>query len=171
MGKFLHLLKTNKNIPIYAAAVMLCLTLLSSYVVSGVYASYATNSRTNENARVAKFSVEGDGVLLRPIEAKLSPGESLKETLNIHNNSEVTVEYTLTVSSATNNLPLHFKVTKTGASLEQEGNDITITNQQLPGSHVDQYELDIEWGAGDNDPAVMGMVDYIAVTVTAVQID
>jgi len=171
MGKFLHKMKTDKNIPIYAAVLLLCMTLISSYFTSGVYANYATGSQSSDNARVAKFSIVGEGVLFQPIEANLIPGMVETANLNIHNNSEVAVEYTVTVTNATNNLPLHLRMIKTDSSQNKEGNNITFTEQQLPGDHTDHYTLYIDWRPEDDDPALMGMVDYIAVTVTAVQID
>lgn len=171
MGKFLHMIRTNKNIPIYAAAVMLCLTLLSSHVVSGVYASYATGSQLIEGARVAKFSITGDGILSEPIAAELKPGGFETASLNIHNNSEVAVEYTINVANETDNLPLQLSLEKTGSSLSAQGADVTFTDQQLAGDHVDQYTLRIDWKAEDNASTLMGKVDYITVTVTAAQID
>lgn len=171
MGKLLHKLKTYKNIPIYAAAVMLCMTLLSTYFVAGLYARYSTGEENINEARVAKFSITGDGTLLEPIEAELAPGDSLEEVLNIHNNSEVAVEYTISVTNVTNILPLHFSMTKADSAPDLAADGTTFTAQQLPGSHTDQYTLHIDWAAADNDPALMGLVDYITVTVTATQID
>jgi len=171
MGKFLHKLKTYKNIPIYAAAVLLCMTLCSTYFVAGLYARYSTGEENSNEARVAKFSITGEGTLLEPIVAELIPGGSLERTLNIHNNSEVAVEYTVSVANVTNDLPLHFSMSKLGASPALETDNTTYTAQQLPGDHTDQYALRIEWDEGDNDPATMGKVDYITVTVTATQID
>ncbi len=173
MGKLLHLLKTNKNIPIYAAAVLLYMTMISSYCISGVYASYATSEVLGDNARVAKFSVKGDGILSQPVEAELVPGTKETASLNIYNNSEVTVEYTISVSNETGNLPLELRMTKEGdpTPIQVGTGSVTLTAQQLPGEHVDRYGLDIEWKAEDDDPEWMGKVDYIAVTVTAVQVD
>lgn len=171
MGKYFHKNKTKMNISIRVAAVLLCLTLVSACLVSGLFARYATSGQSSDNARVAKFSVEGSGTFSQPIEANLVPGESKSADVIIENNSEVAVEYTITVTNVTNNLPLNLRMEKDGVSHDAQGNSITHTEQQLPGSHTDEYKLHIAWPKGDNDPAKMGMVDYITVTVTAAQTD
>ncbi len=171
MGKYLHKNKTQMNIPIRVAAVLLCLTLFSTYLVCGLCARYATSVQSSDHANVAKFSITGSGTLLQPIEAGLVPGESKSVTLVIHNESEVAVEYTIAVTNVTKNLPLSFRMEKTGDSPAVAADGTTFTAQQLPGSHDDSYTLYIDWAAADNDLARMGMADYITVTVTAAQID
>lgn len=161
------------NIPICAAAVLLCLALVSSYFVTGLFARYATRAQSSGDARVAKFSIEGSGIFSQPIEASLVPGSSETASLIIQNNSEVAVEYTITVTNMTNNLPLSFRMEKEGSSPTMQASGTTFTEQQIPGSHTDEYTLYIKWDKQDDDKDIarMGMVDHIAVTVTAVQID
>ncbi len=171
MGKYLRKHKTKVNIPIRVAAVLLCLTLFSTYLVTGLLARYATSAQSSDHARVAKFSIQGSGKLTESIEASIVPGIPIDVALIIENNSEVAVEYTVTVTNETNNLPLRFRMEKAGTSPTVNSSGSTFTSQQLPGSHTDQYTLFIDWEAADNDPALMGMVDYITVTVTAAQID
>ncbi len=172
MGKYLF--KSQKNIPMRIAAVLLCLTLFSTYLVTGLFARYTTSAQGSDHARVAKFSIQGSGALSRSIEASLFPGESQTATLIIENNSEVAVEYTVAVTNVTNNLPLSFRMVKEGASPTVDTNGTTFTARQIPGSHTDKYTLYIDWKAdndGNRDPDWMGKVDYITVTLTAVQID
>ncbi len=172
MGKYLKKNKPKRNIPLRVAAVLFYLTLCTTCLVSGLYARYSTNTQSSNQARVAKFSIKGDGILSQTIEAALIPGENETTSLNIHNNSEVAVEYTVTVSNETGNLPLHLKMTKTGSTQVQEGTGpITFTEPRLSGGQVDQYGLEIQWKAEDNGADWMGKVDHIAVTVTAAQID
>lgn len=171
MGKYVHENKIKMNISVRVAAVLLCLTLFSTYLVAGLFARYATSAQSNGNARVAKFSIAGGGMLSQSIEASLIPGESGTETIEIQNNSEVAVEYTVAVTNETENLPLSFRMEKEGTSSAVAVNGTPFTDQQLPGSHTDRYTLYIDWKAEDNDPARMGMVDRITVTVTAAQID
>lgn len=171
MGKDLQKKQTKRNIPIRVATILLCLTVFSTYFVSGIYARYSTNGQNTLSARVAKFSVEGSGTLMQPIEVNVAPGEAEATTLNIYNNSEVAVEYTVTITNVTKNLPLHFRMEKAGGSTDASEDGITLTGQQLAIGHTDQYTLYIEWKEEDNNPAQMGMVDYITVTITAVQID
>ncbi len=172
MGKYLKKTKPKRNIPLRVAAVLFYLTLCTTYLVSGLYARYATGAQNSDQARVAKFSIEGGEMLSQTIEADLIPGMKQEENLSIHNNSEVAVEYTVTVSNETGNLPLQLKMTKTDSTQVKEGTgSVTFTQTQLPNNQVDRYHLEIGWNAGDSDPDWMGKVDHITVTVTASQID
>lgn len=161
------------NLPIRVAAVLFCLTLLSTYLVTGLFARYAVTAQINEQARVAAFSITGGGALeqTKGITATVSPGEAEIVNLIIDNKSEVAVEYQVEVTHVTKNLPLSLEVKKDGASLATGKDKITFKDQQVPGTHKDNYELHIQWEAGSGDLALTGMVDYIAVTVTATQID
>lgn len=171
MGKFFHINKTTMNIPIRVAGVLLCLTLFSTYLVTGLFARYTAGAQSSDNARVAKFSIQGSCNLTESIEASLIPGGSIPATVLIQNDSEVAVEYTVDVTNVTNNLPLRFRMEKVASSPTVQAENTTFTAQQLPGNHTDQYTLYIDWGEADGDLARMGMVDYITVTVTAAQID
>ncbi len=178
MGKDLHKSKPKGNILYRAAAVLFCLTLCSTYLVSGLYARYAASGQSSDNARVAKFSMEfsikENGALSESIQADFRPGDSKDVTLQIQNNSEVAVEYTVAVTNETNNLPLSFGMKKAGSTSAGTG-AATVTEQKLPGSPGDEYTLHMEWkenaeNAKDPD-RYMGKVDYITITVTATQID
>ncbi len=169
MGKYLRKNQTKMNIPIRIAAVLLCLVLFSTYLVGGLFARYTTTAQGGDSARVAKFSIHGSGELMQPIAASLVPGTAEDVTLVIKNDSEVAVKYTVTVTRETDNLPLTLQLKAEGG---EDGPTHTV--QQLPGSHTDTYTLHIDWPAAAEsaeDLALMGMVDYITVTVTAVQID
>lgn len=177
MGKYLRKNKPKRNIPLCAAAVLYCLTVLTTYLVCGLYARYSTSGQTGDQARVAKFSVVGSCTLSQSIDHGFVPGDSIEVPIVIHNNSEVAVEYTMEVTTE-GNLPLTFSMTKSGASPDIEDESRTkFTAQQLPGDHRDNYSLTIQWPepANANDKArdlkQMGMVDYITVTVTATQTD
>lgn len=163
------------NLPIRVAAVLFCLTLLSTYLVTGLFARYAVTAQSSEQARVAAFSITGAEALdqTKTIKATVSPGETTEVKLIINNNSEVAVEYEIEVINDTENLPLSLELKEGNTSLATAtGKDkITFKDQKAPGNHKDEYNLKIKWEAGMGDVARMGMVDYIAVTVTATQID
>ncbi len=174
MGKDQQKYRAKRNIPIRIAAVLFCLTLFSTYLVTGLFARYTTSVQSSDQARVAAFSIKGEGDLLGTIAATLVPGEDTDVKLIIRNDSEVAVEYKIEVTNETKNLPLSFRMEKksTSDSTEYVDETITFTDQQIPGSHTDTYMLRIRWQAGTvNDLALMGMVDHITVKVTAVQID
>lgn len=171
MGK--HLRKNTKklNIPLRVAIMLLCLGLFSAYFVTGLFARYAASAQGSDQARVAKFSIVGDGTLLEPITAEFVPGSSQEVDLVIENDSEVSVEYTVEVTNATKNLPLSFRIKKDASESTGDANGIKLTAQRLPGRHTDNYMLTIDWPAAAGNPDKMGMTDYIMITVTAVQID
>jgi len=171
MGKYFHKNKTKMNIPVCAAAVLLCLALVTTYFVSGLFARYAASGQGSDNARAAKFSVEGGGVFSQPVVADFTPGDFIESEFSVQNNSEVAVEYTIEVTNVTKNLPLQLSMGKESSAPAVQKNDITFTEQKLPGSHTDNYTLRIEWPEKNNDSTLMGKVDYILVTVTATQID
>ena len=126
------------NIPVRAAAVLLCLTLASTYFVSGLFARYSTSDQSGGNARVARFSFNGgivdatDKIVLSQIiEVNLVPGVREDVPLIIENNSEVAVEYTIDVTNETNNLPLQLSIgDKTGSSVTSpaQGSDVVPIN-------------------------------------------
>ena len=47
--------KTKMNIPMCLAAILLCLTLISIHLTSGLYAKYINSASGNDSARVIKF--------------------------------------------------------------------------------------------------------------------
>ena len=53
MAKYLR--KPKVNIPMYTAAVLFCLTVISTYFVSGLYARYTTSGTGSDSARVIQF--------------------------------------------------------------------------------------------------------------------
>ncbi len=160
--------RAKKNILIRVAAVLLCLTLLSTHFVGGLFARYTAEVATGGQARVARFSVEGGDMFSQSIDAALIPGASFPALIEITNGSEVAVEYTVTVFNATKNLPLSLRLEKAdGAAVD----GLTVTEQLPVGAHTDRYKLYIDWPPEKNDPSVMGQVDDITVKVTATQID
>lgn len=164
------------NILMCTLTVILCATLFSMHLVGGLYARYTTSGNTADTARVAAFSITQERTESKTIEANVTPGETQITELVISNNSEVAVEYTLTVKNETGNIPLKFKLNPAeGAPLvttESYVNGISINSAcQIPGKHTDKYNLTIVWETSDSDLDLIGMVDYITVSVTATQID
>jgi len=173
MGRHQPKKQIQKNIPIRVAALLFCMTLLSTYFVAGLFARYTTSAQSSDHARVATFSISGGEYLSETvtIEANLFPDNGKDVNLVIQNDSEVAVEYKIEVTNVTNNLPLSFSMEKKGSSPDITGNGTTFTAQQIPGNHIDSYTLKIKWPTDDGNLALMGMVDYITVTVMATQID
>ncbi len=168
------------NILMCTVAVLLCATLFSMHFVGGLYARYTTSASGSDSARVAAFSITQGGTIFNTIEAAVTPGATKTVDLTITNNSEVAMEYTLTVTNVTGNInPLEFKLTPDGnapaVTTESYENGISINSaRQIAGDHTDKYRLEIVWEPSENeadDLAFIGMVDYITVSVKATQID
>ncbi len=156
---------------------MFCLTVFSTYFVSGLYARYTTTSQVGGSARVAVFSVKGGEALTKPIVAELVPGEIEEKILIITNNSEVAVDYKIEVKNKTENLPLLFAVTEEGDAVPSNGDmtphELTCEYSAAAGKGESKYMLYIEWEShsDDEDLENIGRVDQITVTVTATQAD
>ncbi len=169
------------NILMCTVSVLLCATLFSMYLVSGLYAKYTVSATDSDGARVAEFNITQEGTIFQNIEADVIPGTTQSAELTITNGSEVAMEYTLTVTNVTGNIkPLKFKLTPVDVNTalvvtERYENGISInTACQIPGEHTDKYTLSIVWEPSANeedDLALIGMVDYITVSVTATQAD
>ncbi len=83
------------------AATLGCLTIISAYLLSGVYAKFSTTASGSDSARVAKWDIQ--------INAKPSQGltfsgkmdaemkESLSYGFSVSSNSEVSAKYYITV--------------------------------------------------------------------------
>lgn len=160
--------RTKLNIPMCLAGVLLCLTLISVHLTSGLYARYTTTAEGSDLARVAVFKVTEDrttfssGVVLG-----VAPGEKpTTAAIHVKNDSEVAIRYTITVTNETENLPLSFRV---GDGTESAVTATGSWNMSV-GSETDCV-LRIYWKDVAGAEAYMGMVDKISITLTAEQID
>ncbi len=89
--------KSKMNIPMLAACILLCLTLFSIHLTSGLYARYVTNNDGNDGARVAAFDVDAAwGISDITIVANLQDNGSYSFTVT--NDSEVDVKYDLVLT-------------------------------------------------------------------------
>lgn len=89
------------NIPMCAAGVLLCLTLFSLHLTSGLYAKYISTATGSDSARVAKFEVVSAKHNDDPVVIK-SDGTNTNNPyrFTITNNSEVAVQYKLSLKDA-----------------------------------------------------------------------
>lgn len=168
------------DIVMCTVAVLLCATLFSMHLVGGLYARYTTSISSSDSARVAAFNIQQEGTIFETFEAKVAPGTTQSAELTITNKSEVAMEYTLKVTNVTGNLTsLKFTLGPVDGEpaviTESHENGVSISSaRQIPGDHTDKYTLNVDWEQSENeedDLALIGMVDYITVSVTATQID
>jgi len=151
-----------------AASILLCLVLVSSYLVCGMFARYTTSASGSDSARVAKFEIQETGVSTISLNDPISPGEKVTRTLTVQNKSEVAVEYEVTVVNQSGNLPLKFYVDGSNAT----ENPVKRTLKPMAVEDVlHEYSLVIEWPDTLTSADLAGLVDHITVSVSATQID
>lgn len=93
-----HRTHSKLNIPFCAGLVLLCLTLFSMHLTSGLYARYVTSDSAEDAARVAKFDVVISEDIDKQLEAICGATENdMEYSVVVRNNSEVVVDYELDV--------------------------------------------------------------------------
>lgn len=138
-------------------AVLLMLVLLSTGIVSGRYARYVSSASGEDGARVAKFDVTvSDNAFSSFFTVNIRPGDSIKKTVKVTNNSEVVVAMDFSVENVYKNLPLEI--------LNQLGGEIA------PGETKD-IPLTIFWPEDKADDSYCGKVDLLKISLTVVQVD
>lgn len=147
------------------AAALFCLVALSTYLMGGLYARYATMDQGSDNARVAKFRItHSTTTFSEEMLLGLTPG-TWEKTYEVTNDSEVTVCHEITVQNVTGNIPFTFcvkdgtpsKGTYQTAVYLEPGEKKTIT-------------LQIHWSEV-GALAYRGMVDLVKVTMESQQVD
>lgn len=143
------------------ACVLLCLTIISVHLTSGMMARYSTTVSGSDSARVAKFDVsyilkEKDETA-ENLYLLCEPGMTINYEIVLKNDSEVTVDCTVTVKKLSDNTPITF-------SLGQS------TVQLAPGASQ-TFNLTITWDRDMNDASYAFELDAIRVIVDAVQVD
>ena len=88
--------KTKLNIPMFAALVLLMMTMISFHLTSGLYARYTASASASDSARVAKFHVVSD----QPQDVQVNCWESNEGvyTIKVENQSEVAIKYVLNIT-------------------------------------------------------------------------
>ena len=103
--------KTKMNIPLCLAAILLCLTLISIHLTSGLYAKYISSASGNDSARVIKFgelTLTEEGDFYEGNKLMIIPGVALtkKATVSFSGSESATyvfVEITPSKWSTTDN--------------------------------------------------------------------
>lgn len=88
------------------AATLGCLTLISIYLLSGVYAKFSSSASGSDSARVAKFDVQIENLSATQVFNELgttADAEQYDYKFKVVNNSEVAINYSLKVTF--NNAP------------------------------------------------------------------
>lgn len=166
------------------AAVLLCLTVLSVWGTSGLYARYSTSTSGSDGARVALWGSR-ESIQLDSKQLPKQPGQSCTYKLTVSNQrstgeiSEVTQKYYIEVVTA-GNLPLTYTLTKDGETVgsftETSSNKTWTVSEdnmvfQAGVAGKDTYTMTVTWPAGQVSAALANVPDYIQVNLCAEQVD
>ena len=160
---------TNKgpkmNIPMCIAAVLFCLVLFTTHLTGGLLARYTASGSANDNARVAKFRVtENYTTFSDSLVMGVSPG-TIERTIEVKNDSEVVVAYTITITNVTDNIPYVFSVNdETGTQTQY------VHTSYLEPNTKQDIKIVATW-AQEGALEYMGMVDLIKIQIDAQQVD
>lgn len=175
--------KQIENKVMYALAVLLCLTLASMWLMSHMYARYATGATGSDSARIAIFG-HNESINVEDFPANWKPGTkyTFKITVSDEKNkeiSEVSQQYNIEVVTQ-GNLPLTYtlkdsKQNQIGQFTESSSPKYTFTDQnmkfQAGQSQEHSYELLVEWPGNETDPDFAEIPDTLKINVNVEQID
>lgn len=150
------------------AALLLCLVLVSFYMIGNLHAKYKTQASSSDSARVAKFTITenaGDLDQTKTLAISLAPGESKEYPVSVTSNSEVAVEYSIKAECEYKNLPLQFQM------INSDGKEIESEEIPANDSTTRTYKLKVTWPETEKSPEYAGKTDMVAVTLQAVQKD
>lgn len=157
--------KSNKKPAVfYVALLLLCLTLVSVHLSSGLYARYSTQISVSGTARVAKFSFDlsTNEVFAEQLTLTLKPGEVKNYDFTFTNSGETTLKYTVEIINTTGNLPLVITEPQSG----------TIQMGETVGPVLCKIEWPTQASKGNPaSPVYAGMLDVITVRVIVEQVD
>ena len=167
------------NIPMCLALILFVLTMISIHLTSGLYARYATVATASDSARVAKFAVSG-ALDRGDVTLTYAPDAAGAYNMTVTNESEVTVEYSVSIVFGDENLPEDaLNVTLGTQNGTWEGNTLTFSNVGTlePGAGDQTYTLHI--GVNDWSYITADVADGESVTkalnftvnIHAVQVD
>ena len=146
-----------------AACVMLCLTLVSVYMTSGMFAKFATGGKKDDKGRVAAFDVDvGDGGINEYafVEEEMQPNGDYSVTVT--NKSEVAVRYTIEIKFE-ENVPEYLKISRVdGANVTElprpDGND--DYTEKIEGKKVILQGKDLIPKNGKETESIKFAIDY-----------
>lgn len=161
--------KRGYNLFLSVAAVLLCLTLFSAYLVSGLYAKYTYTNETNDSARIAKFvfdvsTTANEEVVLDQITKPGDKQELMFSVKNSKNGSKSEVAEKGTIATKyMGSMPLIIKltdgtteiavldaktITESNPELSSESSEVTL---QAAVETNKTYKLIVEWPSEEND--------------------
>ncbi len=154
--------KPNKSAPavFYVGMALLCLMLITSHMMSGLYARYVSTAEGKSISRVAKFEFDAKNSNTQTQDftvRDISPKGNAELQIELKNSGEVNIECIITVQNLTGNLPI---------------SDSTTT-QNVEMGKTETVKFDIKWQNDDDSKKAdyMNKTDLLRITVTAKQVD
>lgn len=165
-------IKPNKAMQ--AALILFLLFCVSTrFMVTGLNARFTTRDSAGDSSRVAVFNIsETSPDLTSELHFDMAPGKHIKE-IEVHNDSEVVVRYTLTVANHTGNLPLQFGIYDNSTSAEYGpfySNNFEAAMTELGIGETDTYYVTIYFPE-ENSLNYIGKFDNVSINVHAEQVD
>lgn len=154
----------NRKTPLVfkIGVLLLCAMLVTSYMMSGLYARYTVTAFASDSARVAKFTFT-DGQMQMQAQSfviyssSVYPGQIVGSyQVAIENKSEVAISYVIKFENLTDNLPVK---------------DVTRPPDVLVPNQTTSIIFQIPWLSTDNSPDYAGKTDIVRITVSVEQVD
>ena len=179
-------LKPHYPVSVFRIAVLLvCLVLITTYLLSGAYSKFYTSASGGDSARVARFSPSFNSNKI--IVSDQLPGYSAEVPFEVKNTSgdkasEVAMKYKI-VLKTTGNIPLTFTLKNSEGTALQTRNCDGKSGEQIYEYTSDslvfgvgtketvQYKFKIEWPEAQNNAQFSGMTDAVYLSVEFEQID
>lgn len=147
-------------------ALLLMAFFISSRMMTESLAKYSTTATSQDSARVAKFididkDITSEGTIIFNSELVMNPGDEKEVELTIVNSGEVTLDFTMDISSY-ETLPLDYYI-----------DGVLIKNYQKrlnPGDSVKVTVL-MKWEEELNDYIYSNVVDSVSFYASCEQVD
>ena len=150
------------------AALLLCMVVISFCGVSNLYARYTTSASGEASARVAQFKVTETGTMSSAFTIpNMAPGDTKTYEIQVTNQSEVAVRYTITAKTLWDNLPLEFAMLDSSDNKLENGQDIGTAER----GKTYTFYLQVTWPRDKNSVSYAQQTDQVEVSLAATQID
>ncbi len=157
----------------YAAAILMCLTLLSGSLVAGLYAKFSVGGSGDDSARVAAFVFDvQDEEKILDLSSICKPGDTKSFSFQVSNKrgtgvSEVDETYTVKFQKL-GSLPLDYELSGTGVEVLQATGTFSAA---LEGTQ--SYTLTVTWPQEKRDAKYSSGsgVESLSMEIVAQQID
>lgn len=139
--------------------ILLCLLLVTVYMMSGIYAKYSSTEQASSSARVAMFkftdNLDTQSTTLLSDATNMHPGCQYPLTISIENKGEVTFTYMVKIENLTNNLPI-----------EETSQSVTVVART-----TGTVNVTLGWPQDQNGVEYVGKTDVLRISVSVEQKD